>query len=214
MTPCDSRRRGSASRAKRLIHMDEQDAQDFFRKRLARNPEHRQTRTGSSPQPASGAGTFRPVNPVNPVHRCSKKKSIPGRRCRAIQVAERARLCRAVVRAGRPRSRVGFLPDRVTPRGQNCRSISGPAVVEGGPSVFVSIRVHSWFVFIGGHLFFVRMICTEGRGPRPTGGTSSFATFWKDARPSRFPWPSSVSPTWLSVLWTAGGLHGCASFRC
>ena len=29
MTPCDSRLRVSASRAKRLIHMDAQDAQDF-----------------------------------------------------------------------------------------------------------------------------------------------------------------------------------------
>ena len=29
MTPCDSRRQVSASKAKRLIHMDEQDVQDF-----------------------------------------------------------------------------------------------------------------------------------------------------------------------------------------
>ena len=29
----------------------------------------------------------------------------------------------------------------------------------------MSIRVHSWFVFIDGHLFFVRMIRTAGRGP-------------------------------------------------
>ena len=48
--------------------------------------------------------------------------------------------------------------DRVTPGGQNCRSIPGPAVVEGGPSVFMSIRVHSWFVFIDAPLFHSRMI--------------------------------------------------------
>ncbi len=48
----------------------------------------------------------------------------------------------------------GGLPphDRVTPRGQNCRSVPEPLVVEGSPSVFVSIRVHSWFVFFDGHL--------------------------------------------------------------
>ena len=43
----------------------------FFRKRLACNPGHPQVRTGSSPEPASGAGTSRPVHPVHPVHRCS-----------------------------------------------------------------------------------------------------------------------------------------------
>ena len=59
-----------------------------------------------------------------------------------------------------------FSHDRVTPRGQNCRSISGPAVVEGGPSVFVSIRVHSWFVFSDDPLFHSRMIhpVVGGRG--------------------------------------------------
>ena len=38
--------------------------------------------------------------------------------------------------------------DRVTPTGQKCQSILVPLVVEGGQSVFVSIRVHSWFVFM------------------------------------------------------------------
>ena len=48
----------------------------------------------------------------------------------------------------------GGLPphDRVTPRGQNCRSVPEPLVVEGSPSLFVSIRVHSWFVFFDRHL--------------------------------------------------------------
>ena len=33
--------------------------------------------------------------------------------------------------------------DLITPRVKNCRSILAPLVVEGGPSVFWSIRVHS-----------------------------------------------------------------------
>ena len=51
-----------------------------------------------------------------------------------------------------------FSHHRVTPRGRNCRNISGPAVIEGGPSVFVSIRVHWWFVFSDDPLFHSRMI--------------------------------------------------------
>ncbi len=43
----------------------------------------------------------------------------------------------------------------VTPRAQNCRSILVPHVVEGGSSVFVSIRVHSWFVFNNDRPFFL-----------------------------------------------------------
>ena len=45
--------------------------------------------------------------------------------------------------------------DRVTPTGQECRSILAPVVVEGGPSVLVTIRVHWWFVFIDERLFFL-----------------------------------------------------------
>ena len=55
----------------KITNIDAQDAQDFFRKRLACNPEHPQARTGSPPEPASGAATSRPVYPVHPVHRCS-----------------------------------------------------------------------------------------------------------------------------------------------
>ncbi len=43
----------------------------FFRRRLACNPRHLQNRTGSSPEPASRAGSLHPVHPVHPVHRCS-----------------------------------------------------------------------------------------------------------------------------------------------
>ncbi len=39
-------------------------------------------------------------------------------------------------------------PDAVTPTSQYCRSIRGSLVIEGAPSLFVPIRVHSWFVFI------------------------------------------------------------------
>ena len=56
--------------------------------------------------------------------------------------------------------------DRVSPWEQNCRSLPVPGVVGGGLSVFVFIRVHSWFVFIEGHLFPTRMIrpFVRGRG--------------------------------------------------
>ena len=70
-----------------------------------------------------------------------------GRRCRLIPVEEMAEAAGGFVRAGRPRSHWASSHDRVTPTGQKCRSILAPVVVEGGSSVFVSIRVHWWFVF-------------------------------------------------------------------
>ena len=54
-----------------LIHIDAQDAQDFFRRRLACVPGHPQIRTRSLPESASPAATSRPDYPVHPVHRCS-----------------------------------------------------------------------------------------------------------------------------------------------
>ena len=51
--------------------MDAQDAQDFFRRRLACIPGHPQIRTRSSPESASPAAASRPDCPVHPVHRCS-----------------------------------------------------------------------------------------------------------------------------------------------
>ncbi len=54
-----------------LIHIDAQDAQDFFRRRLACVPGHPQIRTRSSPESASPAAASRPDYPVHPVHRCS-----------------------------------------------------------------------------------------------------------------------------------------------
>ena len=40
-------------------------------------------------------------------------------------------------------------------RDKSDRSILAPLAVEGSPSVFVFIRVHSWFVFINDRLFFL-----------------------------------------------------------
>ena len=54
-----------------LIHMDAQDAQDFFGRRLACIPGHPQIRTRSSPESASRAAASGPNYPVHPVHPCS-----------------------------------------------------------------------------------------------------------------------------------------------
>ena len=72
----------------------------------------------------------------------------PWRRCHSIRVVEMGEAMPRIVRAGRPRSRGPFSHDVVTPTSQYCRSIRAPLVIEGTPSVFVPIRVHSWFVFI------------------------------------------------------------------
>ena len=176
-----------------LIHIDAQDAQDFFWRRLACVPGHPQIHTRSSPESASPAAASRPDYPGHPVHQCSiyspsrwicpvagagarlsGKREFPkgdrpafrevarripphltigttppgarasrphavpsvaaqfpcdvaaarpaggnrmgpaeaeaGRRCRLIPVKEMAEAAGGFVRAGRPRSRVGFLP--------------------------------------------------------------------------------------------------------
>ena len=128
-----TKRDGSASTVrtatKRIINIDAQDAQDFFRIRLAWYPGHRQARTGSSPQPASGAGTSRPVNPVNPVHPCLITYRFPG------AVAVRSKWRRwpspAGLWCGRDARAPGWASshDRITPRGQNCRSVPGPLAI-------------------------------------------------------------------------------------
>ena len=61
----------SSSTGRFLIHIDAQDAQDFFLRRLACVPGHPQIRTRSSPESASPAAASRPDYPVHPVHRCS-----------------------------------------------------------------------------------------------------------------------------------------------
>ena len=60
-----------SSRGRFLIHMDAQDAQDFFRRRLACIPGHPQIRTRSSPESAFRAAASGPNYPVHPVHPCS-----------------------------------------------------------------------------------------------------------------------------------------------
>ena len=82
-------------------------------------------------------------------NRMGPAEAEPWRRCRSIRVEEMGEAMPRFVRAGRPRSRGGaFSPDAVTPTSQYCRSIRGPLVIEGAPSLFVPISVHSWFVFI------------------------------------------------------------------
>ena len=81
-------------------------------------------------------------------NRMGPAEAEPWRRCRSIRVEEMGEAIPGFVRAGRPRSRGTFSPDVVTPTSQYCRSIRAPLVIEGAPSVFVPIRVHSWFVFI------------------------------------------------------------------
>ncbi len=192
-----------------LIHMDAQDAQDFFGRRLACIPGHPQIRTRSSPESAFRAAASGPNYPVHPVHPCSiyspsrlifpvaglgcaqrpdsqsasraaasgPINPVPwvaaqfpcdvaadrpaggnrmgpaeaelGRRCRSIRVEEMGEAIPGFVRAGRPRSRVAFSPnvvtphDVVTPPSQYCRSIWAALFVEAGLSVFGSIRVDS-----------------------------------------------------------------------
>ena len=81
-------------------------------------------------------------------NRMGPAEAEPWRRCRSIRVEEMGEAIPGFVRAGRPHSRGAFSPDVVTPTSQYCRSIRAPLVIEGAPSLFVPIRVHSWFVFI------------------------------------------------------------------
>ena len=66
---------------------------------------------------------------------------------RHIDVGVRPRLCQALCGRDARAPRKPLSPEIVTPRGQKRRSILVPLVVEGGSSVFVSIRVHLWFIF-------------------------------------------------------------------
>ena len=68
--------------------------------------------------------------------------------CHIVDILSGSR--RRCMRARRPRSRVGLIPRRRRSKGR--------------PSVFVSIRVHSWFVFKRDRQFHPRMIRTPGRG--------------------------------------------------
>ena len=113
-------------------------------------------------------------------NRSGQAEGEPWRRFRLIQVGEMAELCQALcgrdARApGKPSSH-----DIVTPRARNCRSILVPLVVEGGPSVFVPICVHSCPFVVRLHersAVFPRMIRTPGRGLRLPEATRSPASF-------------------------------------
>ena len=170
-----------------LIHVDAQDAQDFFRRRLACVPGHPQIRTRSLPESASPAAASRPDDPV---HRCSIDS--PSRWiCPVAGGGRPARRQTGVSQRGQagfqrsrppdtPHLTIGTTPpgasshDRVTPTGQKCRSILAPVVVEGGPSVLVPIRVHWWFVFKNDRQFLPRVIHppkpNPPKAPRPVPG--------------------------------------------
>ena len=79
----------------------------------------------------------------------------PWRRCRLIQVGRWPRLCQAWCGRDARAPRKPSSHDIVTPRAQNGRRILVPLVVEGGLSVFVFLRVHSWFIFINDRPFFL-----------------------------------------------------------
>ena len=101
-------------------------------------------------------------------NRIGQAEGEPWRRSRLIQVGRWPRLCQAWcgrdARApGKPSSH-----DIVTPRARNCRRIVVPFVVEGGPSVLVSLRVPSCPFVVHLHqrsAVSPRMIRTAGRGP-------------------------------------------------
>ena len=98
--------------------------------------------------------------------------------------------------------------DVVISRSRYRRCIRARLVIEAGPSLFVFIRVHWWFVFKNDRQFLPRMIRTAGRGPglpgiRAAGGfprrhrfsSSSSDSFSK----TRSAWlPSYTMPTWPS----------------
>ena len=84
--------------------------------------------------------------------------------------------------------------DIVTPGSPNCRSILVPLVVEGGPSVFWSIRVY-WCPFVvhlhEGSAVFPRMSRTAGRAPglRANGSFPKGARRLSEKSPARHPPP-------------------------
>ena len=111
-------------------------------------PGARASRPHPLPLPAAQFPRDAPAGHPAGGNRMGPAEEEPWRLCRSIRVEEMGEAVPGFLRAGRPRSRGTSSHDMVTPRGQNCRSTPGPLVFEGGPSLFVFIRVHSWFVFI------------------------------------------------------------------
>ena len=143
----------------------------------------------SRPHPLPWIVARFPCDPA-PVHRAGGNRmgpaqAEPGRLCRSIRVEEMGEalpvLCgrdarapgglpasppsRAPEASGRPRSRGSSSHDARISRSRYRRCIRARLVIEEGPSLFVSIRVHWWFVFIGDRLFFLAMSRTAGQGP-------------------------------------------------
>ena len=225
-TPCAGwLETGSKSSTGRfLIHMDAQDAQDFFRRRLACIPGHPQIRARSSPESAFRATASRPGYPVHPVHPCSiyspsrlifpvaglgcaqrpdsqsasraaasgpinpvplvaaqfpcdaaavhpaggnrmgPAEAEPGRLCRSIRVEEMGEAL--PVLCGRDARAPGWASshDAGISRSRYRRCIRPRLVIEGGPSLFVFIRVHWWFVFKNDRQFLPRRVRTARKG--------------------------------------------------
>ena len=89
----------------------------------------------------------------------------PGRLCRSIRVEEMGEAL--PVLCGRDARAPGWASshDVGISRSRYRRCIRARLVIEGGPSLFVFIRVHWWFVFKNDWQFLPRMIRPPGRGP-------------------------------------------------
>ncbi len=105
-----------------------------------------------------------------PVHRAGGNRmgpaeAEPWRRCRSIRVEEMGEAL--PVLCGRDARAPGWASshDVVISRSRYRRCIRARLVIEAGPSLFVFIRVHWWFVFKNDRQFLPRMIRTAGRGP-------------------------------------------------
>ncbi len=105
-----------------------------------------------------------------PVHRAGGNRmgpaqAEPGRLCRSIRVEEMGEAL--PVLCGRDARAPGWASshDVVISRSRYRRCIRARLVIEGGPSLFVFIRVHWWFVFKNDWQFLPRMIRPPGRGP-------------------------------------------------
>ena len=89
----------------------------------------------------------------------------PWRRCRSTRVEEMGEAL--PVLCGRDARAPGWASshDAGISRSRYRRCIRAPLVIEGGPSLFVFIRVHLWFVFKNDRQFLPRMIRPPRRGP-------------------------------------------------
>ena len=103
--------------------------------------------------PCDGA----PVHPAGG-NRMGPAQAEPGRLCRSIRVEEMGEAL--PVLCGRDARAPGWASSHevVISRSRYRRCIRPRLVIEGGPSLFVFIRVHWWFVFKNDRQFLPRMI--------------------------------------------------------